>query len=394
MDPLRDLLAVGNVVEARALATARVAANPVDAAALVALAKLALADFDADGALLHVAQAEAIGITADTLVIRAGLAIGAGDLATAAASFRKATELQPSMAEAFMGLGLCLANQRQFSAALEALKQAVALEPTSSVFHYHLGQCYLELEDIARAAEHLGRSIGLDPSTPSAYVSLSRCLTITGNHEAARNLVQQGLAILPNNAQLIAELTNLSLVGGDPAGAVEAAHRLARGQPDNPLAQNNLALMWIAQRRFAEVIALCRSMEAKGHTSAGLKMSEATALECQTPPDYDGAARALEQAMALDPTAWAPANNLGLLLLSRPDGDKAANVARAISILEQATRREPGQLEPLLNLAIAYARTPQKQKAKELAQLILSYNLPAKSSVREQAQRLVKALSA
>ncbi len=393
MDPLRELLATGKVVEARTQATARVTGNSNDAFALVALAKLALADFDVDTCVGFLERAEALGISGDTLVIRGGLAIGAADVAAAKAAFKKATEVQPDLAEAYLGLGLSVGNEGEYSLALEAFKAAVALDPAAGPFHYHLGQCYLELEDIQRAAQHLGRSLELDPLNPNAYVSLCRCLTITGNHETARTLIKEGLALLPNNPQMLGELTNISMVGGDPAGGFEAAHKLALAQPDNVLVQNNFALLLLVQRRFAEVLAVCRAMEAKGYVSCGLKSSEASALECLTPPDYVGAAKAWEEAMKLDPEDWACANNFGLLLLSRPDGDPTANVARAVSVLEEATRREPGQIEPLLNLAIAYARNEQKQKGKDLAELIVNYNLPAQSPLRDQAQRLVKALT-
>jgi Flp pilus assembly protein TadD len=393
VDPLRELLEFGNVEEARAQATARVAKNPKDAFALVALAKLALSEFDAPVAEGLLRQAEAIGITGDTQLIRAGLAIGAGDVPAAKNAFQKATELQPDLAEAFMGYGLALGNEEDYGLALEALKTAVTLNPSSGPFHYHLGQCYLELEDIPRAVEHVGRSIELDPIYPPAYVTLSRCLTMGGKFELARKLVKEGLAFMPDNPQLIAELTNISLVGGDPAGAFEAAQKLALAQPNNPLAQNNLALLLLAQRRFDEALKICRTMDATGTSTAALKCIEGSALECLDPADLDGAAKAYEAAMVLDPADWKPANNLGLLLLSRKDGDTTANVARAVVVLEDATRREPGQLEPLLNLAIAYSRNEQKAKGKDLAQLILAYNLPETSSVREQAQRLVKALS-
>jgi hypothetical protein len=66
--------------------------------------------------------------------------------------------------------------------------------------------------------------------------------------------------------------------------------------------------------------------------------------------------------------------------------------SRAIAVLEEALRRKPGQLEPLLNLALASARGHETKKARDLANRLLAFQLPANNPLRQHAEKLIKAL--
>src|SRR4051794_30668081 len=109
MDQLREMLERGQVNEAEAEAKRRIAANPKDASGHVALAKLSLNNFDAPACEKHLAAAEALGVTPDTLVVRAMLFIAAGDAEQARASYEKACAMPNAPAEAFLGHGLAMA---------------------------------------------------------------------------------------------------------------------------------------------------------------------------------------------------------------------------------------------------------------------------------------------
>jgi cytochrome c-type biogenesis protein CcmH/NrfG len=107
------------------------------------------------------------------------------------------------------------------------------------------------------------------------------------------------------------------------------------------------------------------------------------------PPDVPGAIAAYEAASDMDPDGWEPANNLGNLLM-RSGNDK--DLGRAIDALEEARRRGPDEPAPKLNLALAYARKKEKSKAKALANELVKSGLPKADPIREEAERLLKAL--
>lgn len=155
---------------------------------------------------------------------------------------------------------------------------------------------------------------------------------------------------------------------------------MAAQRPKDPQAQANLALLLLIRGQRQEALHLCRTMESLGLATV------------DEPPAYEKAEAAYEEAMGLDAKGWKAPNNLGQLLMRRPAQPPEQYMPRALTALEEAVRRKSDQPEPHLNLALAYTRTGDKAKAKAQAQAVLAANLPEANEVREQAERLLKAL--
>ena len=391
MKTLKELLDSGQVTVARKEAERLLTRDPENPEALVTVVKSLLVDGKLPEADALISRLEVKrGATTDVLVLRASLAAQRGDTATAKALYQQATQRAPPRAEAYFGLGCLLAWEGQLAGSAQTLEKAVELAPTHGVYRYHLAQNLFRVDKPLPAVDHLERAIALNPLYPPSYVLMARILTVIGKVDGARQVLEAGLGLMPGELSLLSELTNDLLVGGDPKGANQAAVALAMGQPDDPVAQSNAANLLLAQGRFDEALRVCQAMERKGLSTAALKNVEATVHESREPVEWDQAIRAYEEGMALDPHDWTAANNLGLLLLRRPG---TRHLARAITVLEEAHRRRPGQLEPRLNLAIACARGHQPEKAKALATALLGHTLPPSSPIRDQAERLVKALA-
>jgi tetratricopeptide (TPR) repeat protein len=88
------------------------------------------------------------------------------DLVEAVRHFTKATELNPSFGDAYLGLGVSLLNEKQYAEAVAPLEAAVKLQPGNPAAHYGLATAYGRTgrkEDAERefalqqqAAEHMG----------------------------------------------------------------------------------------------------------------------------------------------------------------------------------------------------------------------------------------------
>jgi tetratricopeptide (TPR) repeat protein len=88
------------------------------------------------------------------------------DFAEAVRHFTKATELNPSFGDAYLGLGVSLLNEKQYAEAVAPLEAAVRLQPGNPAAHYGLATAYGRTgrkEDAARefalqqqAAERMG----------------------------------------------------------------------------------------------------------------------------------------------------------------------------------------------------------------------------------------------
>jgi Flp pilus assembly protein TadD len=90
-----------------------------------------------------------------------GLALAqAGDFAAAEVKYRQAIKLDPSMPEAWNGLGHALKKQHQYKEALAAYDRALALRPNFPLAMEYLGELYVETGqlDKARALEQQLRS--------------------------------------------------------------------------------------------------------------------------------------------------------------------------------------------------------------------------------------------
>src|SRR5260370_18480950 len=88
--------------------------------------------------------------------MQAGIEAGKREhFAVAIAEFRRATELAPNLAEAFVGLGRAYMENHEYDAAVAPLKRAVELNPDLLGAHEFLEYLLLAQEYAAEAFPHL-----------------------------------------------------------------------------------------------------------------------------------------------------------------------------------------------------------------------------------------------
>jgi tetratricopeptide (TPR) repeat protein len=78
------------------------------------------------------------------------------------AEFRKATELDPKLADGFVNLGAAFMEKHEYGAAIEPLKRAIELSPDLPVAHQFLGYALLAQGYAAEAIPHLQRVGAID----------------------------------------------------------------------------------------------------------------------------------------------------------------------------------------------------------------------------------------
>jgi tetratricopeptide (TPR) repeat protein len=390
---LESLLAEGKIREARAEAEKLLRKDPENGSAQLTMAKIAVWERDFDRAQMFLNQAQKRGETPATRMVQATLFASQGRLPQAREIVDALAKEPNPTPEVIFTQGMIASQEGRLEDALAAYQRVVAAEPRQAVFHYHLAETLARLErEPPKVLEHLRQAITINPLYPQPYALLSRALILSKKFSEAKQLLEEGLRHMPGNPLLTSNLTNLALITGDVGGAFQTAAALAQRFPDDPGAVSNLALLLMAQQRWDEVLQICRAMSGKGKANASLKEIEATALEAQKPPDFEGAARCYEEAMALEPGDWKAANNLGQLLMRRQDGDVNKHLSRAVTVLEEALRRKPKQPEPMLNLALAYVRVGKKDQSLKLANELVAMGLPPQHPIADQARRLVAAI--
>ncbi len=95
------------------------------------------------------------------------------DLPEAVRRFTKATQLNPTFADAYLGLGMSLLAQKNYADAVAPLEAAVKLQPENPAGHYSLATAYSRTgrkEDAAREfalqQQAAGRAGGQEPQQP------------------------------------------------------------------------------------------------------------------------------------------------------------------------------------------------------------------------------------
>lgn len=118
-----------------------------------------------------------------------------GELDVAAREFRKATETDPNLAEAFLDLGEVLQETHDFPGAVTALKHALELRPDLDPAHVQLGYALLQQGYAEEAIPHLERV--------HALAALGIAQIETGRYEAAVANLSAALAEHPGNPDLL-----------------------------------------------------------------------------------------------------------------------------------------------------------------------------------------------
>jgi tetratricopeptide (TPR) repeat protein len=383
------LLKSGDLQQARAEAEAALKANPADRRALLALAKLAA--FAGDHLQAEIFLNRAAGGTAadeaDAQLVRAALHMQKGEFQEAADIYMKLAE-DPPRAEALYGLGFMMAEAERNDYARKALQKAVELEPDVGVYHFQLSRVLFALGELKDAFEHLEKSLRLNPGHVPSYLVMAIALQAGGELDAAEDILRQGLKVFPEEPNMLEALSNVLAGKGDINAAAQVAETLAKLQPNHPSAVGNLARFRMAQGKFGEALSLCQAIAERGLATAQSRSVEAMIYEGTNPPDVEGAMAAWRAAMELAPEDWAPANNLGNLLMRTPEFPEADKIAK--EVLEEAHRRAPDRPEPRLNLALVSFKLGDKARAKELAQELVGRGPTLEESLRDQARRLLK----
>jgi TolB-like protein len=129
-------------------------------------------------------------------------------LVEAEALFRKALELDPQLARAYVGLvdvyfylidlGLAPSVEEARSKQIEAAKKAVQLDPNDGKTHLALGITYAYLGKLEQAAAEIARAETLAPSDADVLLIIAWTIPAFGETERAVSLAERALKLNPH----------------------------------------------------------------------------------------------------------------------------------------------------------------------------------------------------
>ncbi|MFZ0302644.1 MAG: tetratricopeptide repeat protein [Terracidiphilus sp.] len=122
-----------------------------------------------------------------------------GDFNAAAASYRKAVELEPSVSELWADLGLMEHQTGQFDQAIKSFTEAARLNSSLYVPQLFLGIDNLELKRTQAAIPFLEKAEKLNPKDPQAPFMLGRAFSIAGDSDSSSEEYWRSVALAPGN---------------------------------------------------------------------------------------------------------------------------------------------------------------------------------------------------
>jgi len=264
--------------------------------------------------------------------------------AVAIAEFRKATELAPNLAEAFVGLGRAYMENHEYGAAVAPLKRAVELNPDLLVAHEFLGYVLLAQGYAAEAIPHLEHA-GARDALGIAQVDAGQLA------EAVVNL-REAVAKRPNDPDLLYYL-------GRASGLLskQSIDQLLAADPEAPRAhqamgENYFVLRQMpqAEKEYLEALRLRPDLPGL-HLELGLVYAGAS--------QWNKAEQEFRAETKLQPGNAEAAYRLGAALLQEGKAHEAREE------LERAEGLKPGMPETLYSLGKAAALDGEAEAAEK-----------------------------
>lgn len=214
-----------------------------------------------------------------------------GSFADSVTAYRKAIELDPTIAEAHFNLGNVLCELNESAAALDAYRQAIAvrpdffeayfnladtlagngrldeaaamyrkaaeIQPQLSDVHNNLGTVLIELGEFGGAIASLQTAVAAAPESGEAYANLGTALKHAGRMEEAVAALEQAAVLLPGSADAPFNL-GMALMQSGRHHEAEVAYRLAMSlAPDMPRLYPSIGSTLMALGRHEEALDLC-----------------------------------------------------------------------------------------------------------------------------------------
>lgn len=133
---------------------------------------------------------------------------------------RRASELDPSLAEPFAALGNALGQRRQFLESEEALSRALKLDPNDVTANFWLATQLINSGYMREGTAALDRTLALDPLLPNALLWRARMYVFDGDLENADRLLKSAAEV--GHVFVGIGQTKLDMARGDKAAAINS----------------------------------------------------------------------------------------------------------------------------------------------------------------------------
>lgn len=173
------------------------------------------------------------------------------DYGKSAASYEKATELNPWSFKDYFNLGRVYQIVKKFARAVKAYARACELKPEHLAAHINTAKCYYEIKDYNEALTAAARAEQIDPNVSEIQKLLGDIYESQRDHEQAIRSYKRALEIDSNNPGVMTSLAICYLRTNRNEPAKELLTSVIQTQPDSDTAYQYLGYCYLLLRRQA-----------------------------------------------------------------------------------------------------------------------------------------------
>ncbi|HUG55353.1 MAG TPA: protein kinase [Vicinamibacteria bacterium] len=202
----------------------------------------------------------------------------------AIASFRRAIDLSPDLAQAWKELSSALLSLGREDEAVEAVQRALALDPAEASAHAALARAFfIGRADFERAAAEYETALRLNPQAGWSALQLAHCAALRRDFARGEAAARQAAALQErmqsgrDGVVIVGSymrLAHLAALQGRPEEALEHLERERRFLQQVDHALRNRTTIELQQRTGAAHLALGHAEEARAAFEAGLTLFE------------------------------------------------------------------------------------------------------------------------
>ena len=172
------------------------------------------------------------------------------------AGYQKATELDPTLKDAWYQQGYIQFVATRYPLVVEPLEKFVAMDQTNAEAYFMLAESFNKTQRIKMAVPHYLKTVELDPGKTEAYLPMGDGLVAEGMYTEAVNAYKEALMQIADNAALYFSLGWVQTqpeVGQYDEGIVNLKKSIELdGSSEKPYIQ--LALVLFDQEKYGEAI--------------------------------------------------------------------------------------------------------------------------------------------
>ena len=138
-----------------------------------------------------------------------------GKLKEAELLTRKAIEIQPDFADAYINLGNIFKDLGEFQKAELYTGKAIQIEPGNANFHYNIGNIFKSQGKFKEAEISFLKAIELNPDFPNPHINLGSLFTNVGKLKEAEISFLKAIKLKPNLAKAYFALSTFNCIKND-----------------------------------------------------------------------------------------------------------------------------------------------------------------------------------